>query len=93
MAGRAGGLLRVAADAPHMPGDDPEADDASSAGRVRLLALLLAGVLLPGLARWWLGTLGHDRLGVAVFVGGYAVALALVWHYWLRGVEFTGPEG
>lgn len=72
-------------------GSDDERPDTTS--RARLLALLLAGVLLPGLARWWLGTLGRDTLGVAVFVGGYALALALVWRYWLSGVEFTGPAG
>lgn len=77
-----------------MPADDSGGETADDTpGRVRLLALLLAGVLLPGLARWWLGTLGRDRLGVAVFVVGYALALALVWRYWLGGVTFVGPDG
>ncbi|GAB7095880.1 hypothetical protein JCM30237_30340 [Halolamina litorea] len=67
------------------------ADDDRS-GRVGLLALLLAGVVLPGVARWWLGTLGLDRVGVVVFAGGYALALVLVWRYWLRGVSFVGPD-
>ena len=62
-------------------------------GRARLLALLLAGVLGPGLARWWLGTLGYDAVGVAVFVGGYALTLALVWRYWLGGIAIVGPDG
>jgi len=61
-------------------------------GRVRLLALLLAGVLGPGLARWWLGTLGYDAVGVAVFVAGYALTLALVWRYWLSGISVVGPD-
>lgn len=74
-----------------MADDDRSPDE--HPGRARLLVLLLAGVLLPGLARWWLGTLGYDRVGVAVFVGGYALALALVWRYWLGGVEFVGPDG
>ena len=61
--------------------------------RARLLALLLGGVVGPGLARWWLGRIGYDRVGVAVFVVGYAAAVVLGWRYWLGGVEFTGPDG
>ena len=61
--------------------------------RARLLALLLVGVVGPGLARWWLGRSGYDRVGVAVFVVGYGAAVVLGWRYWLGGVEFTGPEG
>lgn len=65
----------------------------TSRERARLLALLLVGLLVPGLARWWLGTLGYDLLGVAVFVAGYGLTLLLVWQRWLRGVAFVGPEG
>ncbi len=61
--------------------------------RARLLALLLVGLLVPGLARWWLGTQGLDLLGVAVFVVGYGLTLLLVWQRWLRRVAFVGPEG
>lgn len=77
------------AERPCMPSDD----GADGSGRARLLALLLAGVLVPGLARWWLGSRGYDRLGVAVFVGGYALAVGLAWRYWLGGVAVTGPDG
>ena len=79
------GFTPCAADAPTMDEDRP--------GRARLLALLLAGVIGPGLARWALGQLGYDRVGVAVFVAGYALAIGLAWQYWLRGVEFAGPDG
>ena len=65
----------------------------TSRERARLLALLSVGLLLPGLARWWLGTQGHDWVGVAVFVGGYGLTLLLVWQRWLRGVAFVGPDG
>lgn len=61
--------------------------------RARLLALLLVGLLVPGLARWWLGTQGQDLLGVAVFVAGYSLTLLLVWQRWLRGTAFVGPDG
>ncbi len=60
---------------------------------LRLLALLVVGVVGPGLARWWLGQLGDDRVGVAVFVVGYAAAVVLAWRDWLGGVEFTRPDG
>ena len=65
----------------------------TSRERARLLGLLLVGLLVPGLARWWLGTLGYDRLGIAVFVAGYGLTLLLVWRRWLQGVGFVGPEG
>lgn len=67
--------------------------DGRRLSRARLLALLLASVVGPGLARWWLGRLGDDRVGVAVFVVGYAAAIVLAWRDWLGGVEFTGPDG
>lgn len=61
--------------------------------RVRLLALLVVGLLVPGLLRWWLGTLGYDLVGIAVFVAGYGLTCLLVWRRWLRGVAFVGPDG
>ena len=57
-----------------------------------LLVLLSVGLLAPGLLRWWLGTLGYDLLGVAVFVVGYGLTLWLVWRGWLRDVDFVGPD-
>lgn len=66
---------------------------AARGDRVRLLALLVVGLLVPGLLRWWLGTQGYDLLGVAVFVGGYGLTLWLVWRGWLSDVAFVGPEG
>ena len=64
----------------------------TSRDRARLLALLSVGLLVPGLARWWLGTLGYDLLGIAVFAVGYALTLWLAWRRWLRDVSFVGPD-
>lgn len=65
----------------------------TSRERARLLGLLLVGLLVPGLARWWLGTQGYDLFGVVVFAAGYGLTLLLVWRRWLRGVAFVGPDG
>lgn len=61
--------------------------------RARLLTVLLVGLLVPGVARWWLGTQGAEFLGIAVFVGGYGLTLLFVWQRWLRGTAFVGPDG
>ncbi|WP_423750641.1 hypothetical protein [Salinirarus marinus] len=55
-----------------------------------LAVVLVSGVVLPGLARWWLGTLGLDTLGSAVFTVGYATAAFVVWYGWIRPIDFTG---
>jgi hypothetical protein len=56
-----------------------------------LAAVLVGGVVLPGLARWWLGTQGLDTLGTVVFAVGYATAALVVWYGWIRPLDLTGP--
>lgn len=58
---------------------------------IRLLALVLvAGIVIPGVADYTLTEAGRPTLAAAVWVGGYGAAIAAAWFGWLRHVEFTG---
>jgi hypothetical protein len=59
--------------------------------RVKIALVLVAGVVLPGLANHFLVRAGYDEVGVAVWVLGYLGAMLLVWYVWLRPIEITGP--
>lgn len=60
----------------------------------RLLAVVLAGgVVVPGVAQYWLKSAGYALAGDAVWVLGYAAAVLVVWYGWLRPLDITGPSG
>ena len=60
---------------------------------ILLAAILLIGVVAPGLARRALGVAGYSTLGTIVFVLGYAGMVFLVWYGWIRPLDITGPGG
>ena len=71
--------------------------DSDGSGRQRsvlLIALvLLAGVVVPGLARRALGVAGYSNLGRVVFVLGYGIMVLILWYVWIRPLDLTGPSG
>lgn len=60
--------------------------------RYLFAAVLLAGVLVPGLAKRWLTAAGHPDVGTVVWVAGYGLAVAVLWFRWLRPLDPTGPD-
>ncbi|ELZ96845.1 hypothetical protein C440_03688 [Haloferax mucosum ATCC BAA-1512] len=61
-------------------------------GNLFLIAVVTLGVVLPGVARWYLGNAGYTTLGMVVFTLGYAGMVLLVWFGWIRPLDITGPE-
>ncbi|WP_136600992.1 hypothetical protein [Salinigranum halophilum] len=59
--------------------------------KLLLLSIVVAGIVLPGIARRFLGEAGYGGLGTIVFVLGYAGMIFLVWYGWIRPLELTGP--
>lgn len=59
--------------------------------KLLLVAVVVTGVVLPGLARRFLGEAGYDDVGTVVFVLGYAGMVFLVWYGWIRPLDLTGP--
>ncbi|MCU4717078.1 hypothetical protein [Halapricum hydrolyticum] len=54
--------------------------------------LLVAIVLVPGLAKYALTQIGYASVGTVIWYGGYGVGVLLVWALWLRPLEITGPN-
>ena len=59
--------------------------------KLLLLVVVVTGIVLPGLARRFLGEAGYADVGTVVFVLGYAGMIFLVWYGWIRPLELTGP--
>jgi hypothetical protein len=60
--------------------------------KLLLLAVVVSGIVLPGVARRFLGEAGYSAVGTVVFVLGYATMIFLVWYGWIRPLELTGPS-
>jgi hypothetical protein len=60
--------------------------------KLLLLTVVVAGIVLPGLARRFLGEAGYSAVGTVVFILGYATMIFLVWYGWIRPLELTGPS-
>jgi hypothetical protein len=59
----------------------------------RLIVLVLvAGVVVPGVADYALTQAGRPALGAAVWVGGYGAAVLAVWVGWLRHLDLGRAE-
>lgn len=73
--------------------DSADSTDAGFFTRDKLLlaAVIVTGIVVPGVARWFLGEAGYAGLGTVVFVLGYAGMVFLVWYGWIRPLELTGP--
>ncbi|AFK20050.1 hypothetical protein E6P09_14965 [Haloferax mediterranei ATCC 33500] len=61
-------------------------------GNLFLIAVVTLGVILPGVARWYLGNAGYTNLGMIVFALGYAGMVFIVWFGWIRPLDITGPK-
>lgn len=59
--------------------------------RLQLALLVTAGIVGPGLADYALTRAGYGALGTAVWVTGYLGMVLLVWYWWLRPLDLTGP--
>lgn len=62
-------------------------------GRLLLAVVVAVGVVVPGVARRFLGQAGYETLGAAVFVLGYGAMVLFVWYRWIRPLDLTGPSG
>ena len=60
--------------------------------KLLLLAVVVTGIVVPGVARRLLGEAGYSGVGTVVFVLGYATMVFLVWYGWIRPLELTGPS-
>ena len=54
--------------------------------------LLVAIVLIPGIAKYALTQVGYATVGTAIWYGGYGMGVLLVWGLWLRPLDITGPN-
>lgn len=61
--------------------------------RVKLALVLAAGIALPGVADYALKQAGAPTAGAIVWATGYAAMVFVVWYYWIRPLDITGPSG
>ena len=61
--------------------------------RVVLGAVLVAGIVLPGVTDYVLNQAGYPMVGAVVWATGYAAMVLVVWHGWVRPLDLTGPDG
>lgn len=56
--------------------------------------VLFSGIVLPGVLTYYASNfLGQPMLGRVIWVAGYVGTIAVLWQYWLRPMDLTGPEG
>ncbi|AHG04672.1 hypothetical protein HALDL1_14540 [Halobacterium sp. DL1] len=60
---------------------------------VKLALVLAAGIALPGVADYALKEAGAPTAGAVVWALGYATMVLVVWYYWIRPLDITGPRG
>lgn len=61
--------------------------------RAAFVLVLVSGIVIPGVLNYYASViLGQQMLGRVVWVTGYAAMILVVWYYWLRPLDFTGPE-
>lgn len=58
-----------------------------------LAAVVVVGVVGPGLSHYWLTGAGYGLAGNVAWVGGYAGTVLAVWYGWLRPLDIRGPSG
>ena len=59
--------------------------------RVQVGLTVLAGIVVPGLAKFALTAAGYSLLGTLAWTWGFAAIVTLFWHRWIRSLELTGP--
>lgn len=61
--------------------------------KVAFGTVLASGVILPGLAKYFLSAAGYPDLGSLVWVLGFGTMVFAVWYVWIRPLDITGPTG
>lgn len=56
-------------------------------------AVLVAIVVLPGLANAILADAGYETLGSVVWALGYGSGALFVWYVWIRPLNVRAPDG
>ena len=56
-------------------------------------ALLVTGIVLPGVLNYFLTRANYDTLGTVVWVVGYLTMVGAIWYGWIRPLDLTGPDG
>lgn len=59
--------------------------------RVLIGLTVVAGVVLPGLAKYALTAAGYGLLGTLAWTWGFTAIVVLFWHRWIRTLDLTGP--
>lgn len=54
-------------------------------------AVLASGVVIPGLAMYFLTAAGYSTLGSLVWALGFGTMVLVIWYVWLRPLDITGP--
>ncbi|NHN46959.1 hypothetical protein G9464_05025 [Halostella sp. JP-L12] len=60
-------------------------------GKVAFAAVLAAGVLIPGMAKYFLTSAGYATLGSVTWALGFGTMVFVVWYVWFRPLDITGP--
>lgn len=60
--------------------------------KLTFIAVLVIGIIIPGMARWILGNAGYPTIGAIVFVLGYATMVFVLWFGWVRPMDISGPD-
>lgn len=59
--------------------------------RILLVLVIATGIVVPGVANYYLAQAGLHTLGSAVWVGGYGAMVLVVWYGWIRPLDIGGP--
>lgn len=55
--------------------------------------VLVSGIVIPGVLTYYTSVfLGQPIIGQVVWVVGYIGMVLVIWQYWLRPLDFEGPE-
>ena len=69
---------------------------ATTSGRRNKIAFGLAFatvVIVPGLAKYALTSMGYGTIGSAVWALGYGIGAIAMWAIWIKPLDLTGPDG
>ncbi len=59
--------------------------------RRAFIIILVGGILVPGIADYYLSQAGAPSLGSFVWAVGFGTAVTVIWFGWLRPLDITGP--
>ncbi len=59
----------------------------------KAIAIVAAGVVMPGIIARFLNAAGYDIIGTFVFGMSFFGMVVLVWYVWIRPLDLAGPMG